>query len=91
MRKKIIVILVFIVLLSLGLKLSLRAQRYPQGEAITYDYSEELGRIEKKMSELSVQLDKGHSEILEKINEILVNQGKILTELEVVKIRASRK
>lgn len=91
MFKKIFFVLMIALLFFLGLKLSLKAQRTSEEEGEYSDFSKELNRIETKIDRLSLTLEKSQKEVLEKLARVLSGQEKILNELEVVKVRASRR
>lgn len=82
----------FILLLSLAvffsLNLTLRAQDYykKQKSAPVQESREETVPQEKYQD-----LEKGQQAILKKLDQLLSGQEKILKELEVVKVRASRR
>jgi len=92
MLRKIFLILAISGLVFFGLRFSLQAQRYTKEEPAPYpyDYTEDLGRIEAKVDKLSTSLDNTNKEILKKLDQVLSNQTKIISELEIVKVRASR-
>lgn len=88
MKSKLVLILCLLVFFSLGLGLTLRAQDYykkPKAAPV-------LEVKEKAVSEEKYQdPEKGQQAILKKLDQLLSGQDKILKELEVVKVRASRR
>lgn len=90
MFKRIIFILAITIFFCFGFGLGLRAQRYPEEETVSPDFSEGFTQIEAKIDKLSLSLDKTDKEILKKLDQVLSNQEKIFKELEIIKIRASR-
>lgn len=91
MFKKFMFILAISILLCLGLGLPLRAQKHPNEEMTLFDFSEKFTQLEAKVEKLSASLDKTNKEILKKLDQALSNQEKIINELEIVKVRASRR
>ena len=98
MLRRIAFILFIIGLVCLGLRLSLSAQKSPREEIALYDYSADFERIEAKtdklsadVDRLSITLDNTNKGILKKLDQVLSNQEKIINELEIVKVRASRR
>ncbi len=67
----------------------LYAQRLPSQDAAAAMQS--LGGLEGSFSSLRSSLDKSTKELSQKLDQVLANQQAILKELEVVKVRASRK
>ncbi|OGX31976.1 MAG: hypothetical protein A3G37_00520 [Omnitrophica WOR_2 bacterium RIFCSPLOWO2_12_FULL_46_30] len=91
MRKKIMLILGIggmVFFISFGLAQS--AQKYSQEETGFPDFSERFTRIETKLEALSKNIDSANKEMARKLDQVLSNQEKILKELAIVKIRASR-
>ena len=93
MSKRIMFILVITIFFCFSFVLGLKAQQryYEPEEMDLSDFSERLSKIETNMNKLSVNLDNSHKEISKKLDRILSNQEKILSELEIVKVRASRR
>ncbi len=76
-----------VIVFSLGLRLTLGAERYPDKER-EFSYStEDISQLAAKVDVLS-GADK---EILKKLDRILSNQEKIFGELAIIKVRASKK
>lgn len=91
MFKKGIIILGVILAILFISQLYLRAQNYTETPPGLANFIEGFAKIEKKVEELSQKLNNHEKTVLQKLDEILANQQKILKELDVVKIRASRK
>lgn len=94
MLKKAGVILATVIFLSLSLKFALSGQKYSGEEANLSGFSERFNRIETKLDALSKNTEAGNSankEIARKLELILSNQEKILNELAIVKVRASKR
>jgi hypothetical protein len=89
MNKKLIVgfLLVLGIVGMAGFRLY--AQRLPSQDAASAMQS--LGGLEGSFSSLRTSLDKSTKELSQKLDQVLANQQTILKELEVVKVRASRK
>lgn len=88
MKRKYILLLGIAIFLSLALNLTLRAQDYykKQKAAPVQKIQEETVSEEKYKD-----LEKGQQAILKKLDQLLAGQAKIMQELEVVKVRASRR
>ncbi len=54
-------------------------------------FSEENSLLLERLDKISQQLERNQQALLDKINTVLSNQEKILSELEIVKVRASRR
>ena len=94
MAKRIMFILVITIFFCFSFVLGLKAQqRYtdPDEQTALSDFSETLTKIETAMNKLSTSLDNTNKEILKKLDQVLSNQEKIINELEIVKVRASRR
>lgn len=91
MVKKLILILLITILFSLGLKLALSAQGSSNKEMDYTDFSERFTHIETKLDMLSKNTETANKELARKLDQVLSNQEKILKELVIVKIRASKK
>ena len=83
-KTKILLIAVFILFFAGALYL-LYAQ-----EKFTSDNPEYLA-LAQKLDALALDVRKTNAEVLKKLDQILGNQDKILKELDVVRIRASRR
>lgn len=90
MTKKIIFILTLAVFCSLGLKSTFSAQKYSGEDGDFSGLSERFSRLETKLEALSKNIDSANKEIAQKLGQVLSNQEKILKELAIVKIRASK-
>ncbi len=87
MNKRIYAGLFIVLLFVAGIQInSIRAQK----ETEEFYDDKTLINIEKKLDELSMA-SKENKEILRKLDQVLSNQERILAELDVVKIRATRK
>ena len=88
MKKRFILLLSLAVFFSLGLSLTLNAQDYykKQKPAPAQETREETASEEKYKD-----LEKGQQAILKKLDQLLSGQEKILKELEIVKVRASKR
>ena len=88
MKRKYILLLGIAIFLSLGLNLTLNAQDYykKQKAAPVQEVQEEAVSQEKYQD-----LEKGQQAILKKLDQLLAGQAKIMQELEIVKVRASRR
>ena len=87
MNKKICIALLVVLAVFAGIKVSLsQAQREPA----QYGDDKALARIDSKLEELS-NMAKENKEISRKLDLVLSNQEKILSEMEIVKVRASTK
>lgn len=75
-----------------GMK-SIRAQTIPNsGPADAGSILERLVRIEEKVNLLAKQIQGNSSAaVLSRLDQVLANQQKILSELDIVKVRASQK
>lgn len=75
----------------LGLCCYLKAQRPVQDDPVDMpDLIEGVNQIEVKIGGLSRDMADGNREISRKLDQVIDNQDKILKELEIVKVRASR-
>ncbi|MDD5731222.1 MAG: hypothetical protein PHN57_08895 [Candidatus Omnitrophica bacterium] len=86
MAKKIIVIVLAAILISVAWKLNVKAQK-SQEET---NPMEVLARLESSVARLQGNLDSSDKETAAKLNEILDNQEKILKQLDIIRIRATR-
>ena len=88
MKKRFILLLSLAVFFSLGLGLTLSAQDYykKQKPAPAQETREKTASEEKYKD-----LEKGQQAILKKLDKLLSGQEKILKELEIVKVRASKR
>lgn len=86
MRKKFVLILCLAFFLSLSLTLSAQDYYKKQKAALVQESREETVPQEKYQDP-----EKGQQAILKKLDQLLSGQEKILKELEVVKVRASRR
>ncbi|MFH1398053.1 MAG: hypothetical protein ABIH27_05855 [Candidatus Omnitrophota bacterium] len=92
MTKKIIIVGVIVFLLGLFFCWELKAQRTPDTDEVLASLLDRLEQVEAKMDKLSLSLDKvSNREVLMKLDQVLANQQKVFSELEIVKIRASQK
>lgn len=96
MRKKTIVIMLIAVFAVLVFKLTITSAQRSDRDS-DYARKEELALIEEKIDKVLDMLpEKGsqthaNRDISAKLDQIISNQQKILSELEVVKVRASKK
>ena len=89
MKKRFILLLSLAVFFSLGLSLTLNAQDYYKKQKAAPQPREIR---EETISEEKYQdLEKGQQAILKKLDQLLSGQEKILKELEIVKVRASKR
>ncbi len=92
MFRRIIFISIVAAIIGLFFCWELRAQRTPDTNEVLTSLMERLQQVEDKMDKFSVSLDKvSNRDVLIKLDQVLANQQKILSELEIVKIRASQK
>lgn len=91
MPKKIGVILVIVIFLSLSLKFALSAQKYGGEDGDFSGLSERFTRIEIKLEALSKNIDSANKEMARKLGQVLDNQEKIFSELAIIKVRASKR
>lgn len=92
MSKRIALMSLMAVVLGLFFSWELKAQRSPEPGEILIGLSERFKQMEDKMDRFGSSLDKsGSREVLMKLDQVLSNQQKILSELEIVKVRASQK
>jgi hypothetical protein len=94
MRKKILVGLTGIIFLLLGITVHLAAQKVPQQGAQTplnFDIIAYLQGIQTQLTAFTSSADTTNKQILNKLGQVLSNQQKILDELAIVKVRASRR
>jgi hypothetical protein len=88
MSKYIVVIILLAGFLSFGIKMKTAGSEEGQAE----DRYVDLTRLEEKIDTLSRLIkEKDDAEIYRKLDQIVNNQNKIINELEVVKIRATRR
>ncbi|MCX5708710.1 MAG: hypothetical protein NTY14_07085 [Candidatus Omnitrophica bacterium] len=93
MRKKTLVAIAVIIFFLFGITLHLAAQKMPQpGEQLpqNFDIVANLRSVQDQVSALASSVGTENQQVLNKLDQVLSNQDKILQELEVVKIRASR-
>ena len=95
MSKKLFILIAGVIFFSFAGQLAGSAQKYSvQAEMNFSDFTERFNRIETKLDLLSKNSDAGNSankEIARKLELILSNQEKILNELAIVKVRASKR
>jgi cell division protein FtsB len=86
MYKKFLGIFALAVLLSLFFVFNLRAQKPVEqtGQA-------DIAQLQAKIDRLATKVDILDREITNKLDKILSNQDAILKELQIVKVRATRK
>jgi peptidoglycan hydrolase CwlO-like protein len=53
-------------------------------------FSAEVAKLDAKIDKVSASQDSADKEILQKLDQVLGNQEKMIKELEIVKLRASR-
>ena len=85
---KINIITIGIIVLLLFISVSLYAQKPGSEQFITNN--PEYNALSRKIDELSAATAKADAEIVLKLEQVLANQDKILKELDVVRVRASR-
>jgi hypothetical protein len=91
MLKKFLLISLVVIFSSLGLRFALSAQKYSTGASSAADYTEDTAALEAKIGGLNNDLKSSNREILKKLDQVLSNQEKILQELAVIKVRASKR
>ena len=94
MLKKSKPVLIALFFLFLGLKLALSEQDYYGKEkALTAGTPVIKKTPETKtiLADTSSNIEKTNREILNKLNQVLNNQEKIMEELKIIKVRATRK
>lgn len=84
MAKKILIVSMFGFFLIAGLHLAHSQQKEPDPEI---DSVKKLSEVEEKLNTVSKNMDT----VLTKLSQVLTNQEKIFTELEIIKVRATRK
>lgn len=94
-RKRVFIAAIFCFVFCAMFIASLKAQdRYSNNEGVLYEITDRLAKLEAKVDKLQLALeglDKNDKEITNKMSQTLANQAKIMEELEVVKVRASRR
>jgi hypothetical protein len=93
MRKKALVAIAGIIFFLFGITFHLAAQKMAQpGEQLpqNFDIVANLRSVQDQLAALVSSVGTGNQQVLNKLDQVLSNQDKILQELEVVKIRASR-
>ena len=94
MLKKSKLVLITLLFLFLGLKLALSEQDYYGREkAISTDAAavKKTPVTKAALPGISLSQEKTNREILNKLNLVLSNQEKIMEELKIIKVRATRK
>lgn len=86
MKRKLVLILCLTFFLSLSLTLSAQDYYKKQKPAPVQESREETVPQEKYQDP-----EKGQQAILKKLDQLLAGQAKIMQELEIVKVRASRR
>jgi hypothetical protein len=93
MRRKFFWIASLGIFFLFGVTFHLAAQKMPQqGEQLpqNFDIVANLRNVQDQLTALGSSVTAGNQQVLNKLDRVLSNQDKILQELEVVKIRASR-
>lgn len=94
MLKKSRVVLTALFFLFLGLKLALSEQNYYGKEKALTAVSPVIKKAPETKAvsiDISSRQEKTNQEILNKLNQVLANQEKIMEELKIIKVRATRK
>lgn len=94
MAKKFIFICAVTLLMSIGLKLARSEPGYygkEKAAAANPPAVKKTGESQSVSDDSLSNLEKTDREILNKLNQILNNQEKIMEELKIIKVRASRK
>lgn len=94
MFKKTKLILITLFFLFLGLKLALSEQDYYGKEKALTAGSPVIKKAPETKAvsaDISSRQEKTNQEILSKLNQVLANQEKIMEELKIIKVRATRK
>lgn len=91
MLRKILLISIITGFFCFSFVLGLKAQKNPDEDSGISGVLEKLSQIEINVGQLSTSLDKTNKGILKKLDQVLSNQEKIINELEIVKVRASRR
>lgn len=85
-------VLVIALVCFLGVSFYCLAQNTPGEQSQEYSAVQTINQINAKIDKLALALDRANNkEILAKLDQVLSNQQKILAELDVVKVRATRK
>ena len=93
MRSKLFWIAALGIFFLFGVTFRLAAQKMPQqGEQMpqNFDIVANLQNVQNQLTALASSVGTGNQQVVNKLDQVLSNQDKILQELEVVKIRASR-
>jgi CHASE3 domain sensor protein len=93
MRKKIFIVLAGSVLFLFGITFHLAAQKIPQAsqqEPRNFDIIANLQNVQIQITALASSVGTGNQQVLNKLDQVLSNQDKILKELDVVRVRVSR-
>jgi hypothetical protein len=96
MVKKILLFLVIAGIFSFGMARYLEAQNAGDGQSFIQIVVQRFNDLEAKIDKLSLgaapaKPDTKNQEVLSKLDQVLATQQAILKELEIVKVRASRK
>ena len=94
MFKKSKLILITLLFLFLGLKLALSEQNYYGKEktlAVGSPVIKKAPETKTISTDTSSNIEKTNREILNRLNQVLSNQEKIMEELKIIKVRASRR
>lgn len=70
---------------------SLKAQRLNEYDDNTGKIFEKLSGLENRLEKVSVQMNSNNQQILLQLKDIKSAQEKIIRELEIVKVRATRR
>jgi len=79
-----------VIVLCLSPALNLKAQKYTEEQGIVPAFTEWLNKIEAKLDKLSMNADT-NKEILQKLDLILSKQAEIKEELNIIKVRSTRR
>ena len=94
MPKKTAIIIFIVAAIFFSFTLLGRAQKDSEFEADVADlvnqFTAEVLKLDAKIDKVSASEDSTDKEILKKLDQVLSNQEKIIKELEIVKLRASR-
>jgi hypothetical protein len=98
MIKKRVLIVIMAVTVCFGMFICLKAQNVSENQPFVTIMLQRFGELEAKIDKISggaapaaKPVDTRSQEIVSRLDQILANQQKILQELEVVKVRATRK
>jgi outer membrane murein-binding lipoprotein Lpp len=88
MRKKYIMIIACAVVFCLGLWWYSKAQTVSNQEM---NLSDRIAKLESKLDALGMRQESAQDDIRKRLDQIINNQAMILSQIEIVKVRATRK